>query len=162
METVHEIILKPDLLCFLPSTHYPLYDFDLRATHARTLLPAALASVSFGFVLVRVRDISSKILSSVLVARMGKLMRKIGMESQVGFRWDRGRIDGLFTTYLGLSKRKEHGLETWALFIDLLKAFDSVPREALFTVLRRYGMPDHFVKVLIRDSLRGKSESKDW
>ena len=31
------------------------YDFDLRATHARTLLPAALASVSFGFVLVRVR-----------------------------------------------------------------------------------------------------------
>jgi len=42
-------------LCFLPSTHYPLYDLDLRATHARTLLPAALASVSFGFVLVRVR-----------------------------------------------------------------------------------------------------------
>ena len=33
----------------------PLYDFDLRASHARTLLPAALASVSFGFVLVRVR-----------------------------------------------------------------------------------------------------------
>ena len=32
----------------------PLYDFDLRASHARTLLPAALASVSFGFVLVRV------------------------------------------------------------------------------------------------------------
>jgi len=47
-------------------------------------------------------------------------------------------------------KRKEHGLETWALFIDLVKAFDSVPRETLFAVLRRYGMPDHFVKVLIR------------
>ena len=35
-----------------------------------------------------------------------------------------------------------------ALFIDLVKAFDSVPRDALFAVLRRYGMPDHFVKVL--------------
>jgi len=35
----------------------PIYDFDLRATHARTLLPAALASVSFGFVLVRVREV---------------------------------------------------------------------------------------------------------
>jgi hypothetical protein len=34
---------------------YYLYDFYLRATHARELLPAALASVSFGFVLVRVR-----------------------------------------------------------------------------------------------------------
>jgi len=33
----------------------PFYDFDLRASYARTLLPAALASVPFGFVLVRVR-----------------------------------------------------------------------------------------------------------
>ena len=33
----------------------PSYDSDLRASHARTLLPAALASVPFGFVLVRVR-----------------------------------------------------------------------------------------------------------
>ena len=49
-----------EVLCFLPSTHYALYDFDLRATHARTLLPAALASVSFGFVLVRVRVLESK------------------------------------------------------------------------------------------------------
>ena len=62
------------------------------------------------------------------------------MESQVGFRWDQGTIDGLFTTYLGLSKRKEDGHETWALFIDLVKAFDSVPREALFAVLRRYSL----------------------
>jgi len=30
----------------------PIHDFDLRATHARTLLPAASGSVSFGFVLV--------------------------------------------------------------------------------------------------------------
>jgi hypothetical protein len=30
----------------LPSLYtLPIYDFDLRATHARTLLPAALASV---------------------------------------------------------------------------------------------------------------------
>jgi len=40
---------------FLLSTHILFYDFDLRASHARTLLPAALASVLFGFVLVRVR-----------------------------------------------------------------------------------------------------------
>jgi len=52
-------------------------------------------------------DISSKILSSsVLVARMGELMKKIGMESQVGFRWDQGTIDGLFTTYLGRTRTR--------------------------------------------------------
>ena len=40
----------------LPSLYaLPFYDFDLRAAHTRTLLPAALASVPCGFVLVRVR-----------------------------------------------------------------------------------------------------------
>jgi len=40
----------------LPSLYAPpFYEFDLRASHARTLLPAALASVPFAFVLVRVR-----------------------------------------------------------------------------------------------------------
>ena len=39
-----------------PTLTYALsHVFDSRATHARTLLPAALASVPFGFVLVRVR-----------------------------------------------------------------------------------------------------------
>jgi hypothetical protein len=51
---------------------------------------------------------------------------------------------------MGLQKRKEHNLETWALFIGLVKAFDSVPREALFAVLRRFGLPDHFVNIVIR------------
>jgi hypothetical protein len=37
-----------------------------------------------------------------------------------------------------------------ALFIDLAKAFDTVPREALFAVLRRFGLPGHFVKVVMR------------
>jgi hypothetical protein len=52
-----------EVLCFLPSKNYPLYDFDLRATRARTLLPKALASVSFGFgfVLVRVQVASFEI-----------------------------------------------------------------------------------------------------
>ena len=51
-----------------------------------------------------------------------------------------------------ISKRKEHclNLEPWALFIGLVKVFYSAPREALYAVLRRYGIPYHFVKVLIR------------
>jgi hypothetical protein len=44
-----------EVLCFLPSTHDPLYDFE-RAMQARKLPSVALASVSFGLVLVRVRE----------------------------------------------------------------------------------------------------------
>ncbi len=72
------------------------------------------------------------------------------MDAQTGFRPDRGTIDGLFTTFVGLHKFKEHGFETWALFIDLVEAFDTAPREALFAILRRFGMPDHFVNIVIR------------
>ena len=59
-------------------------------------------------------------------------MKEFGMDAQTGFRPDRGTIDGLFTTFVGLHKRKDHVLEMWALFIDFVKAFDTVPRKALF------------------------------
>ena len=51
---------------------------------------------------------------------------------------------------MGLKKRQEHGLESWGVYVDLVKAFDTVNREALWGVLRRFGMPDHFVNMLIR------------
>ena len=95
-------------------------------------------------------DIASKIFSSMCVRRLQIVMEEEGMDEQSGFRAFRGTIDGLFSTSLGLQKRKEHNLETWALFVDLVKAFDTVPREALFAVLRRFGLPDHFVNVIIR------------
>ncbi len=76
-------------------------------------------------------------------------MGEFGMDSQTGFRPDRVTIDNLFTTSVGLHKRTEHGLETWALFIGLVKAFDTVPRGALFAKLRRFGLLDHFANIVI-------------
>ena len=105
-------------------------------------------------------DVASKIFSSLLVRRMQIVMEEEGMEEQAGFRQLRGTIDGMFAASMGLQKRKEHNLETWALFIDLVKAFDSVSHEALFAVLRRFGLPDHFVNVVIRLHEKAKIEVK--
>ena len=101
-------------------------------------------------------DVASKIFSSLLVRRMQIVMEEEGMEEQAGFRQLRGTIDGMFAASMGLQKRKEHNLETWALFIDLVKAFDSVSREAVFAVSRRFGLPDHFVNVVLRLHDRAK------
>ena len=49
---------------------------------------------------------------------------------------------------LALQKRKEHGLGTWAVFVDLVKAFDSVPREALFNVLQKFGIPPKMCRII--------------
>jgi hypothetical protein len=95
-------------------------------------------------------DIASKVMSSVVVARMAKVQEHEGLEAQTGFRSERGPIDGSFNTNIGIQKRKEHGLPTWAAFIDLVKAFDTVSREALFQILRKFGMPDHFINIVIR------------
>ena len=90
-------------------------------------------------------DIASKILLNILVSRMQKVQEAEGLEAQSGFRGMRGTIDGLFSVCVALQKRKEHNLSTWALFIDLVKAFDTVSRAALFPMLRKFGMPDHFI-----------------
>jgi hypothetical protein len=95
-------------------------------------------------------DVASKVLSSILVQRMQAVLKELGLEIQTGFTPDRGTIDGLFTVVMALAKRKEHNLDTFCLFIDLQKAFYSVPRAALFEVLRRFGLPDHFVNIVIR------------
>ena len=105
-------------------------------------------------------DVASKIFSSLLVRRMQIVMEEEGMEEQAGFRQLRGTIDGMFAASMGLQKRKEHNQETRALFIDLVKVFDSVSREALFAVLRRFGLPDHFVNVVIRLHVKAKIKVK--
>ena len=95
-------------------------------------------------------DVASKIVSTIINARMSIVQETHGIEPQTGFRGNRGTIDGLFTAYIGLQKRKEHGLATWVLFIDLVKAFDTVIREVAFAVLRKFGFPDHFIHIVIR------------
>ena len=74
------------------------------------------------------------------------------MDSKTGFRPDRGTIDGLFTSFAGLHKRKEHGLETWALFIDLVKAFDV--EKCIFALhISCYRSFDRSVEFLFEDNL---------
>ena len=58
-------------------------------------------------------------------------------------------MDGAYSLRMALWKRREYGLDTFAFFIDLVKAFDTVPRSALWQVLRKFGLPEHVVRVII-------------
>ena len=74
----------------------------------------------------------------------------MGLEEQNGFMRQRGCCDGIFSVKMALQKRHEHGLSTWAVFIDLVKAFDSVPRNGLFAVLQKFGIPPKMLRLIIR------------
>jgi hypothetical protein len=48
------------------------------------------------------------------------------------------------------------------VFVDLTKAFDSVNREGLWTVLERFGCPDHFVQVIMNLHCDMKATISSW
>ena len=76
-------------------------------------------------------EVSYKIVANILKMRLLPIEEDLDHESQCGFRPQRGCTDAVYTLKMALKKRREHGLESWVLFLDLVKAFDRVPREAL-------------------------------
>ena len=95
-------------------------------------------------------DAALKIMCTILTNRLNTILATEGLETQNGFSPGRGTTDGSFCVRTMLKKRKEHGQETWVYFLDLVKAFDTVPREALLVVLAKFGVPPKMVSVLSR------------
>ena len=92
-----------------------------------------------------------KVITSILASRISvHILETEGLEEQNGFMRQRGCCDGIFSVKLALQKRYEHGLSTWAVFIDLVKAFDSVPREGLYIVLGKIGIPQKMTRLIMR------------
>ena len=87
----------------------------------------------------------------ILLARLKVIKensKHLDHEAQCGFRNGRGCRDGTFTVKSLVTKRREQHQETWILFLDLVKAFDKVPRELLWRVLTKLGVPNKLVSIL--------------
>ena len=95
-------------------------------------------------------DAASKIISTVTNSRLQQQLKKLGIKDQNGFSGGKGCADGGFCIRQALKKRRGHGQESWALFVHLVKAFDSVPQDVLFTVLANFGVPPHMLRVIKR------------
>jgi len=71
------------------------------------------------------------------------------MEEQNGFMPHRGTTDGILSLKILSQKRKEHGLLTYVVFLDLVKAFDSVPQDGLYKMLPKMGVPESLRTLII-------------
>jgi exonuclease III len=93
-------------------------------------------------------EIAYKIVAKIVHQRLLPIAESLDHESQCGFRPGRGCNDAVFAVKLAMKKRREHSQETWILFLDLVKAFDRVPRELLWIVLERFGVPPKLINIL--------------
>ena len=80
-------------------------------------------------------EVAYKIVAILLDELLDPVCESLDHEAQCGFRRKRGTTDALFTVRQLIAKRREHGEETWVLFLDLVKTFDRVPRHLLWAVL---------------------------
>ena len=90
-------------------------------------------------------DVVGKVVARVLQERLQKLAEDELPESQCGFREGRSCTDMICTIRQLVEKSWEHTAKSFFTFIDLKKAYDSVPREAMWLALKKLGVPDETV-----------------
>lgn len=93
-------------------------------------------------------EIAYKVVAIIIQTRLSPIVEKLDHEQQCGFRPNRGCVDAVFTIKSALRKRREHGLESWVLFLDLVKAFYRVLRKLLWETLEKFGVPTKLVSLL--------------
>lgn len=101
---------------------------------------------------------AGKILARILLNRLLDLAEEILPESQYGFRSTRSTVDAIFCARQLQEKAREQNRPFLMTMFDLSKAFDSVPREALWRVLQRFGCPAIFMSLVrgLHDGMTAK------
>ena len=95
-------------------------------------------------------DVASKVISVVIADRCQSVLKQHGIDEQNGFLKKKGCLDASFALKLALQTRKEFNLNTWVVFVDLVKAFDTVNRDMLMKILARFGLPEPLINVIRR------------
>jgi hypothetical protein len=70
------------------------------------------------------------------------------MEEQFVYQENTGTNDATYCLRSTLQLRKEHQQDTYLLFIDLIKAFDTVIHDLLFAILEKYGAPRALIDII--------------
>lgn len=81
-----------------------------------------------------------KIYERIIDRRMRLEVDNMLNEEQYGFRWGRSTIDPIFVLRQAMEKSWEFGKRMSMVFLDIEKAYDSVPRNVVWESLERKGV----------------------
>ena len=90
----------------------------------------------------------SKVFCKVLLSRIDEEIDEILREEQAGFRKFRGCADQIFALRNIIEQATEYQKPLFINFVDFKKAFDSICRDAIWNILRSYGIPEKIVRLI--------------
>jgi hypothetical protein len=93
-------------------------------------------------------EVPSKIISMIALKRIQTQLMSFSREEQNGFLPQRGCADAQAALKITLQTLREHKEDSFVLFLDLVKAFDTVNREMMLKILQIYGVPQDVVTVI--------------
>ena len=93
---------------------------------------------------------ASKILLKIIARRLSEYCERMGIlpEEQSGFRPNRSATDMMFVIRRVQELARKKIIPLYVCFIDLTKAYDSVHRTLLWTVLARFGVPQNMISAI--------------
>jgi hypothetical protein len=93
-----------------------------------------------------------KILYNTLLAKLTSYVSEIIWDFQCGFHCNRSTTDQIFYIRQILEKKWKYNGTVHQLFIDFKKAYDSVQREVLYSILLEFGMPKKLVRLSLKET----------
>ena len=104
-----------------------------------------------------------KVLAKVIQQRLQTVVEEEVADSQCGFRCNCGCNDMIFCVRQLIEKAVEHNTKAFLLFVDLRKAYDSVPREAMWMILSKYGIPERLISIIrsFHDNMQARISIND-
>ena len=93
-------------------------------------------------------SVVGKVFADIILQRLKNLAELIYAQSQSGYRRGRSIIDGIFTLKQLMEKSREQRRNMYIAFVDFTKAFDTVSRDLLYSILSRLGCPAKFVRII--------------
>ena len=92
---------------------------------------------------------TGKLYERILERRLRNFVEHTLMEEQCGFRPGRGTVDQISGLKLLLEKSWEFANEQHICFLDLEKAFDRVPRQKMWSVIKQSGVPHKLLRAIM-------------
>ena len=108
--------------------------------------PGANHEGAAGYRPIALINANVKLFATILYNKLRKPLDEVLPEEQNGFRAWRSTIDHIATLRMLRQSCQASGESPCFCYVDLQQAFDSIPRELVYRVLRERGLPEALVK----------------